>query len=98
MNSKEENKVLIYKKKEEIQIKRKIQNAKDVLLLAEERRINGIKMILKKNSGINSLIKMKMDVNIELKNKIQKRESLKENLKHKQNFREKEFNFYVNYY
>ena len=98
LNSKEENKELIYKKKEEIQIKRKIQNAKDVLLLAEERRINGIKMILKKNSGINSLIKIKMDVNIELKNKIQKRESLKENLKHKHNFREKEFNFYVNYY
>ena len=94
----EENRYLIHKKKEEIQLQRKLQNSRNVRQLAEEKRMAGIKNIMQKDIRINALFRKIIDENIVLKNKIRKNKSLKEIDKYKKNYKEKEFNFYVNYY
>ena len=94
----EENRHLIHKKKEEIQLQRKLQNSRNVRQLAEEKRMAGIKNIMQKDIRINALFRKIIDENIVLKNKIRKNKSLKEIDKYKKNYKEKEFNFYVNYY
>ena len=94
----EENRLLIHKKKEEIQLQRKLQNSRNVRQLAEEKRMAGIKNIMQKDIRINALFRKIIDENIVLKNKIRKNKSLKEIDKYKKNYKEKEFNFYVNYY
>ena len=58
----------------------------------------GIKNIMQKDIRINALFRKIIDENIVLKNKIRKNKSLKEIDKYKKNYKEKEFNFYVNYY
>ena len=94
----EDNRYLIHKKKEEIQLQRKLQNSRNVRQLAEEKRMAGIKNIMQKDIRINALFRKIIDENIVLKNKIRKNKSLKEIDKYKKNYKEKEFNFYVNYY
>ena len=96
-NSSEKYRELIHKKKEEIQLQRKMNNSKNVRQLAEEKRMAGIKNIMEKNNRINSLFKKKFDQNIVLKNKIRKNKSLADIFRYRKNFKEKEFNFYVNY-
>ena len=96
-NSIEENKLIIHKKKEEIQLQRKINNTRIIRQLAEEKRTNGIEKIVKKNNKPNLLFKGNIDDNIVLKNKIKSDKIIKERGKIKQNFLEKEFNFYVSY-
>ena len=96
-NSSEKYRELIHKKKEEIQLQRKMNNSKNVRQLAEEKRVAGIKNIMEKNNRINSLFKKKFDQNIVLKNKIRKNKSLADIFRYRKNFKEKEFNFYVNY-
>ena len=96
-NSIEENKYKINKKKEEIQLQRKINNTRTIRQLSEEKRINGIEKIVKKNNKPNLLFKGNVDDNIVLKNKIKKKKKLEEMGQYKQNFLEQEFNFYVNY-
>ena len=96
-NSMEKNKSIIHKKKEEIQLQRKIQNSRNVRQMAEEKRMEGIKNIMQKDNKINSLFRKIMDENIVLKNKIRKNKSLAEIHKYKKNYKEREFNFYVNY-
>ena len=96
-NLNEENKYIIQKKQEEIQLQRKINNAKNVRQLAEEKRVNGIEKIIKKNNKINILFKGNVDENIVIKNKIKRNKKLEEIGKYKNNILEKEFNFFVNY-
>ena len=96
-NSSEKYRELIHKNKEEIQLQRKMNNSKNVRQLAEEKRVAGIKNIMEKNNRINSLFKKKFDQNIVLKNKIRKNKSLADIFRYRKNFKEKEFNFYVNY-
>ena len=93
----EENKKIIHKKKEEIQIQRKLKNSRNIRQLAEEKRINGVKKILEKNNSNNIFFKKILDENIVLKNKIIKNKSLAEIDRYKKNFKEKEFQFYVGY-
>ena len=96
-NSIEKNRNIIHKKKEEIQLQRKMQNSRNIRQLAEEKRMAGIKNIMQKDIRINSLFRKIMDENIVLKNKIRKNKSLAEIYKYKKNFKERVFNFYVNY-
>ena len=96
-NSKEVNKVIIHKKKEEIQLQRKIKNTRTIRQLSEEKRINGMEKIIKRKNRQILLFKGNVDDNIVLKNKIKKKKKLEEMGKYKQNFLEKEFKFYVNY-
>ena len=96
-NSIEKNRNIIHKKKEEIQLQRKMKNSRNIRQLAEEKRMAGIKNIMQKDIRINSLFRKVMDENIVLKNKIRKNKSLGEIYKYKKNFKEREFNFYVNY-
>ena len=96
-NSIEKNRYLIYKKKEEIQLERKMNNSKNIRHLEEENRMQGIKNIIQKDIRINSLLKKKFDENIVLQNKIKKNKSQTNIFKIKQRYEEKEFNFYVNY-
>ena len=96
-NSIEENKYIIHKKKEEIQLQRKINNARNIRQLQEEKRLNGIEKIVKKNNKPNLLFKGNVDENIVLKNKIKIRKKQEEIGKYKKNYLEKEFNFYVSY-
>ena len=93
----EENKKIIHKKKEEIQIQRKLKNSRYIRQLAEEKRINGVKKILEKNNSNNIFFKKILDENIVLKNKIIKNKSLAEIDRYKKNFKEKEFHIYVGY-
>ena len=93
----EENKKIIHKKKEEIQIQRKLKNSRNIRQLAEEKRINGVKKILEKNNSNNIFFKKILDENIVLKNKIIKNKSFAEIDRYKKNFKEKEFQFYVGY-
>ena len=96
-NSIGENKYIIHKKKEEIQLNRKIKNTRTIRQLAEEKRINGIEKIVKRNNKPNLLFKGNVDENIVLKNKIKRNKKLQEMGKNKNNLLEKEFNFYVSY-
>ena len=96
-NSIKQNKYIIHKKKEEIQLNRKIKNTRTIRQLAEEKRINGIEKIVKRNNKPNLLFKGNVDENIVLKNKIKRNKKLKEMGKNKHNLLEKEFNFYVSY-
>ena len=96
-NSIEANKVIIHKKKEEIQLQRKIKNTRTIRQLSEEKRINGMEKIIKRNNRQILIFKGNADDNIVLKNKIKKMKKLEEMGKYKQNFLEREFKFYVNY-
>jgi hypothetical protein len=96
-NAIEENRRIIHKKKEEIQMQRKINNARNIRQLEEEKRLNGIEKIVKKNNKPNLLFKGNVDENIVLKNNIKKYKKQKEIGRYKKNFLEKEFNFYVSY-
>ena len=96
-NSISENKYIIHKKKEEIQLQRKINNTKIVRQLAEEKRLNGIEKIIKRNNNPKLLFKGNVDTNKVLKNSIKKNKKLAKIGKYKNNILEKEFNFYVNY-
>ena len=96
-NSIEANKVIIHKKKEEIQLQRKIKNTRTIRQLSEEKRINGMEKIIKRNNRQILIFKGNADDNIVLKNKIKKMKKLEEMGKYKQNFLEREFKFYINY-
>ena len=96
-NSISDNKYIIHKKKEEIQLQRKIKNTKLVRQLAEEKRLNGIEKIMKRNNNPKISYKINVDANIVLKNSIKKNKKLEKIGKYKKNILEKEFNFYVNY-
>ena len=96
-NSIEKNKNIIREKKEEIQLKRKLKNSRNIRQLAEEKRMEGIKNIKRKDLRINSLLNKKLDENIVLKNKLKKSKSTAEKHKNKINFKEREFKFYINY-
>ena len=96
-NSIKENKNIIHKKREEIQIEKKIKYAKAIKDLAEEKRINGIKNIAKRNNKHTLLYRINVDDNVVLKNKIKKNKKLKELGKKSNNLNEKEFNFYLSH-
>ena len=96
-NSIEKNRNLIYKKKEEIQYERKMNNSKNIRQVEEEKRMQGIKNIMQKDIRINALFSKIFDENIVLKNKIKKNKSLTDMFKYKKLYEEREFNFYVNY-
>ena len=96
-NSKEENRYIIRSKKEEIQTQKKIENAKYLKQIEEEKREEGVKKILQKEININSLLGKKFDENIVLKNKIHKKKFLIEFQKYKNELKENEFNAYVRY-
>ena len=96
-NSNELNRYIIHKKKEEIQLQRKIKNTRTIRQLAEEKRINGIEKIIKKNSKPNLLFKGNVDQNVVLRSIIKKKKKFEEMGKNKNNYLEKEFNFYIKY-
>ena len=96
-NAIEGNRYIIHQKREEIQLQRKIQNSRNIRQLAEEKRMAGIKNILQKDIRVNALLRKILDENIVLRNKIKRNKSLAEINKYIQNYKEKEFNFYVNY-
>ena len=91
------NRHLIYKKKEEIQYERKMNNSKNIRQVEEEKRMQGIKNIMQKDIRINALFRKIFDENIVLRNKIKKNKSVTDMLKYKKFYKEKELNFYVNY-
>ena len=96
-NSNKKNRHLIYKKKEEIQYERKMNNSKNIRQVEEEKRMQGIKNIMQKDIRINALFRKIFDENIVLRNKIKKNKSVTDMLKYKKLYKEKELNFYVNY-
>ena len=96
-NSNESNRYIIHKKKEEIQFQRKINNTRTIRQLAEEKRINGIENIIKKNNKPNLLFKGYTDDNIVMRNVIKRNKKLKEMGKNKINYLENEFNCFINY-
>ena len=96
-NSNKKNRHLIYKKKEEIQYERKMNNSKNIRQVEEEKRMQGIKNIMQKDIRINALFRKIFDENIVLRNKIKKNKSVTDMLKYKKFYKEKELNFYVNY-
>ena len=95
-NSIEDNKYIIHKKKEEIQLQRKIVNTKLIRQLAEEKRLNSIEKIAKRNNKPKLLFRGNVDQNVVLKNKNKKYMKIKEIGKNKNNI-EKEFNYFVRY-
>ena len=96
-NSIEKNKYLIRTKKEEFQLQRKMNNAKNLRRLEDEKREANIKNIMQKDININSLFRKVMDENIVLKNKIKKNKSMIDFYKHQKELKENEFYFYVRY-
>ena len=96
-NSIKENKYIIHKKKEEIQIQKKIFYANAIKDLAEEKRINGINNITKRNNTAKLLFRGNVDDNVVLKNIIKKKKKLKDLGKNKNNYNEKEFKYYIGY-
>ena len=96
-NSIEANRYIIHKKKEEIQFQRKINNTRTIRQLAEEKRINGIENIIKRNNKPNLLFKGYTDDNIVLKNVIKKNKKIKEMKKNKINYLENEYNCFIKY-
>lgn len=96
-NSIDSNKYIIHKKNEELQLQRKIKNARDIRQLEEEKRINGINKIIQKNKRPNLLFKGNIDDNVVIRNKIKKNKNSAEIGNIKKNYLENEFNFYVNY-
>lgn len=93
-----ENKSIIYKKNEEIQLNRKLYNGRKIRQLLEEKRENCIQKIMEKNSRRKLLNhRYAYDDNIVLRNKIKKQKEEEEIGIYKKNFKENEFNYYVNY-
>ena len=96
-NSNKSNKFIIHQKKEEINLQRKINNTKLIRQLAEEKRINGIENIAKRNNELKIIYKLNYDDNIVKKNIIKKMKKKEEIGKYRNKNLEKEYNFYVSY-
>ena len=96
-NSDDSNKYIIHQKKEEINLQRKINNTNIIKKLSEEKRINGIERIAKRNNNPKIIYKFNYDDNIVLKNMLKKLKKLEEKGKNKNNSLEKEYNFYVSF-